>query len=301
MMRPSSAPLPRELIPAYRRCELLARRHYENFTVVSRLLPSSLRPHMAAIYAFCRGVDDIGDEFAGDRWAALDAYEAELRRCYSKATPTTPPFRALQETIRRFDLPPEPFLALLAANRQDQRVRRYRTFGELLAYCALSANPVGILVLALFGYRDPERQALSDATCTALQLTNFWQDVARDLAIGRLYIPLEDLAREGIEEAELMARPVGDPRVRRVIAFQVERTRQWFERGRALESMVPGRLALQLRLYRLGGEAVLEALARQGYDPFVARPALTGFDKLCIGIQALVPRRRGRRGGGHGR
>jgi squalene synthase HpnC len=279
--------VPPELTEDYRRCLALAARHYENFTVISRFLPSQLRPHLAAIYAYCRGVDDLGDEVAGDRGAALDAWEEELERALS-GTPSRAEFRALQHTISRFDLPEKPLRDLLAANRQDQVVKEYATFEDLLDYCALSANPVGRLVLALFGFRDEERYALSDATCTALQLTNFWQDVPRDLDQGRLYIPLADLAAEGLDRAAVERRTCGDERLRRVLAVEIARTEALFARGAALEGRVPRRLALQLRLYRLGGEAILQRLKAQGGDPFVGRPTLGRGAKLALALRGLL-------------
>ena len=180
-------------------CQRLALSHYENFTVASWLLPRALRQHVYAVYAFCRHVDDLGDEAPGDRLKLLDDWQAELERCYH-STPSHPVFVALRETIRRFAIPPQPFLKLIEANRMDQRTSRYRTFEELLHYCDHSANPVGHLFLYLFGYADAERQGLADATCTALQLTNFWQDVAVELGKGRVYIPQEDMPRFGCSE-----------------------------------------------------------------------------------------------------
>jgi squalene synthase HpnC len=278
--------VPPELRPAYARCGWLAARHYENFTVASRLVPGALRPHLWALYAYCRGVDDLGDEHGGDRLQALAEWEQELRRCYAGG-PRRPEFRALEHTIRRFDLPAEPFLALIEANRRDQDPRPYETFAELRGYCACSADPVGRLVLALWGFRDARRQSLSDDVCTALQLTNFWQDLGADLARGRLYVPLEDLRRFDLSVDDLLRRKA-DGRVRALLAFEVERTRRLFERGSALEALVSPRLRLQLRLYRLGGEAVLAALEGQGFDPFRRRPALGRGAKAAVGLGALL-------------
>jgi len=261
--------------------------HYENFTVASWLLPRALRPHMYAVYAYCRGVDDLGDEAQGDRLALLDDWEAELRRCYH-GTPRDPRFVALRETIRAFDIPPEPFLRLIEANRRDQRVTRYRTYAELEEYCTYSANPVGHLVLYLFGYRDGERRRLADATCTALQLTNFWQDVARDLEKGRIYIPLEDMERFGYSEEELLARR-GNDAFRRLMAFQVQRTRELFRRGLELVPLVRGRLRLDLRLFSLGGLAVLDAIEGIDYDVLHRRPALSRARKAALVLRGLLP------------
>jgi len=275
------------LAEAYAYCRRLATSHYENFTVVSWLLPRALRPHMHAVYAYCRGVDDLGDEASGDRLGLLDEWEAELLRCYQGAA-REPSFIALQETVRRFDIPREPFLRLIEANRVDQRVNRYRTYDDLLAYGENSANPVGHLVLYLFGYRDEERQRLSDATCTALQLTNFWQDVRRDLEKGRIYIPLEDMERFGYGEADMIGLR-SDGRFRELMAFQVGRTRELFRRGLELIPRVRGRLRLDLKLFSLGGLAVLDAIEASGYDTLGRRPRLSRSRKASLVLRGLLP------------
>ena len=280
-------PRPYSLAEGYAYCQRLATSHYENFSVVSWLLPRPLRPHMYAVYAYCRGVDHLGDEAEGDRLALLDDWEAELRRCY-EGSPQQPAFVALQETVRRFDIPTEPFRRLIEANRADQRVSRYRTYNDLLGYCENSANPVGRLVLYIFGYRDEERQMLSDATCTALQLTNFWQDVRRDLDKGRIYIPLEDMERFGYGEADLLAGR-SDGRFRDLMAFQVQRTRELFRDGLALIPKVSGRLTLDLRLFSLGGLAVLDAIEGMGYDVLQRRPTLSRARKAWLVVRGLLP------------
>jgi len=278
---------PYSLAEAFVYCRRLATSHHENFAVASWLLPRALRPHMYAVYAYCRGVDDLGDEAEGDRLALLEDWEGELRRCYD-GSPRHPAFVALRETVRRFDIPQEPFLRLIEANRTDQRVRRYRTYGELLAYCENSANPVGHLVLYLFGYRDAERQRLSDATCTALQLTNFWQDVRRDLDKGRIYIPLEEMERFGYSEGDLMeARFNG--RFRDLMAFQVERARDSFRRGLELVPKVRGRAKMDLRLFNLGGLAVLDAIEAIDYDVLHQRPELSRARKAWLTVRGLLP------------
>jgi len=280
-------PRPYSLAEGYAYCQRLATSHYENFSVASWLLPRPLRPHMYAVYAYCRGVDDLGDEAEGDRLALLDGWEAELRRCY-EGSPQQPAFVALQETIRRFDIPTEPFRRLIEANRADQRVSRYRTYNDLLGYCENSANPVGRLVLYIYGYRDEERQRLSDATCTALQLTNFWQDVRRDLDKGRIYIPLEDMERFDYGEADLLAGR-SDGRFRDLMAFQVQRTRELFRDGLALMPKVSGRLTLDLRLFSLGGLAVLDAIEGMGYDVLQRRPTLSRARKAWLVVRGLLP------------
>jgi len=272
---------------AFAYCRKVALGHYENFSVVSWLLPRVLRPHMYAVYAYCRGVDDLGDEAGGDRLALLDDWEAELRRCYD-GTPRDIRFVALRETIQTFDIPPEPFQRLIEANRRDQTVSRYRTFAELQEYCTYSANPAGHLVLYLFGYRDDERRRLSDATCTALQLANFWQDVSRDLEKGRIYIPLDDMERFGYSEAELLARRDNES-FRRLIAFQVQRTRGLFREGLRLVPRVRGRLRLDLRLFSLGGLAVLDAIERMDYDVLSRRPTVSKARKAWLALRGLLP------------
>ncbi len=278
---------PYSLAEAFAYCRRLTTSHYENFTVVSWLLPRALRPHMYAAYAYCRGVDDLGDEAEGDRLALLDDWEAELRRCYD-GKPRHPTFVALRETVRRFDIPQEPFLRLIEANRMDQRINRYRTYGELLDYCQYSANPAGHIVLYLFGYRDEERQRLSDATCTALQLTNFWQDVPRDLDKGRIYIPLEDMERFHYGEADLLDNRF-DGRFRDLMAFQVERTRELFRQGLELVPKVRGRARLDLRLFSLGGLAVLDAIEAIDYDVLYTRAKLSRARKAWLTMRGLLP------------
>lgn len=268
-------------------CRRLTTSHYENFTIASWLLPRALRAHMYAVYAYCRGVDDIGDEAEGDRLALLDDWEAELRRCYD-GSPRHPAFVALQQTVHRFDIPREPFLLLIEANRMDQRISRYRTYGELLGYCQHSANPAGHIVLYLFGYRDEERQRLSDATCAALQLTNFWQDVRRDLDKGRIYIPLEDMERFGYSEADLVENRF-DGRFRDLMSFQVERTRELFRQGLELVPMVRGRARLDLRLFSLGGLAVLDAIEAMDYDVLHTRAKLSRARKAWLTARGLLP------------
>ena len=238
---------------SYEYCRKLAKSHYENFTVASWFLPREKRPHVYAIYAFCRFVDDLGDESPGDRLGLLDWWENELRSCYS-STPTHPIAVALRETIHRFEIPQEPFLKLVEANRMDQKVSRHATYDDLVHYCERSANPVGHLFLYLFGYRDEERQRLSDATCTALQLTNFWQDVRRDLDMGRVYIPQEDMERFGYTEEKLHAGVVNDS-FRNLMRFQVDRARALFDHGAELVNRVEGAVRLDIALFTLGGPA----------------------------------------------
>jgi squalene synthase HpnC len=274
---------------AFTYCQRVALSHYENFTVASWLLPRELRQHVYAVYAFCRHVDDLGDEAPGDRLRLLDDWQADLERCYH-STPRHPILVALGETIRCFAIPPQPFLKLIEANRMDQRISRYRTFEEILHYCDHSANPVGHLFLYLFGYADAERQGFADATCTALQLTNFWQDIAVDLGKGRVYIPQEDMARFGYSEEELERGIVNDS-FRALMAFEVSRTRELFAKGLRLLDTVDGRLKVDIKLFSLGGLAVLEALARNGYDVFRRRPRLSRWQKAALFVRGLLPSR----------
>ncbi len=274
---------------AFAHCRRIALSHSENFSIASWLLPRAIRPHMYSVYAYCRGVDDLGDEAEGDRLALLDEWEAELRRCYEGSAQDAR-FVALAETVRAFDLPMEPLLRLIEANRQDQRVNRYETFSDLLEYCTYSANPVGHLLLYLFGYRDGERQRLSDATCTALQLTNFWQDVTRDLAKDRVYIPREDMETFGCSEADLRE-GLSSEAMRRLMAFQVLRTRQLFAAGLGLVPRVSGRFRVDLKLFSLGGLAVLDAIESAGYDVLSRRPRLSRSRKALLVARALLPMR----------
>ena len=272
---------------AFAHCRKLALGQYENFSVASWLLPRHLRPHMYAVYAYCRGVDDLGDEAEGDRLLLLDEWEAELRRCY-EGSPRDIRFVALSETVRVFDIPIEPFLRLIKANRRDQSVNRNRTFEDLLDYCSYSANPVGHLVLSVFGHRDAGRQRLADATCTALQLTNLWQDVSRDLEKGRVYIPLDDMESFGYSESDLLARRYSDE-FRRLMAFELQRTREMFREGLRLIPLVSGRLRLDLRLFTLGGLAVLDEIERIDYDVLSHRPSVSGARKSWLAVRGLLP------------
>ena len=272
---------------AYAFCRKIALAHAENFTVVSWLLPPRLRPHMYAVYVYCRGVDDLGDEAEGDRLALLDKRERELRACYD-GEPTDVRFVALQDTVRRFGIPQEPFLRLIEANRRDQAVSRYATFDELLDYCSYSASPVGELVLRLFGYSDERRRRLSDATCIALQLADFWQDVSRDRDRGRMYIPLEDMARFGYTEVQLQSRE-HNQNFRRLMRFQVKRTRQYFQEGLGLLPLVSGRLRYDLKLFSLGGLAVLNAIERARYDVLTSRPEVGRLRKAALAVRGLLP------------
>ncbi len=272
--------VPASLESAYRECIAIARSHYENFSVASRLMPRDMLPHVAAIYSYCRGVDDLGDEAEGNRLTLLDEWAAQLEQCYS-GSPTEPRFLALQHTISAFDIERQPFLDLIEANRMDQVNTRYETYEDVLRYCRHSANPVGHLYLTLIGKNDPERRELSDATCTALQLANFWQDVKRDYAMGRIYIPQEDMRRFGYTEEEL-ARGEYTPAFRELMEFQVERTRRLFGEGLQLVDTLEGIFKLHVKLFTLGGLRVLDAIERQKYDVLSRRPTVTKARKTWL-------------------
>ena len=262
---------------AFAYCRSLTKTHYENFTVGSLLLPKAKRQHVSNLYAYCRTVDDLGDEAEGDRRALLEQWREDLERCYD-GTPNHPVMVALKDTIQRYHIPREPFLKLIEANRMDQEVARYETFQDLLYYCDHSANPCGRLFLYVFDYRDEERQQLSDYTCTALQLTNFWQDVNRDWRKGRIYLPLEDMKAHGVTEEQLAMRAFDD-NFRRLMAFQVERTRRMFHQGAQLLPRIEGAAKVDVALFTRGGMAVLDAIEKQGYNVLARRPSLSRFKK----------------------
>jgi squalene synthase HpnC len=263
----------------------LAARHYENFPVASRLVPSDKRDALAAIYAFARYADDLADEPGVEgRLEKLAAWREQLRECFSGKA-THPVYVALGDSLQRFHLSFENFDNLLRAFESDVRVNRHQDFSSLLSYCACSANPVGRLVLELFGYRQPDLFALSDCICTALQLANFWQDVAVDLARDRIYLPLEDLQRFEYTLDDLRAKCV-DVRWCELLKFEIARTRRWFEQGQALPERVAPELRLQVRLTWLGGMTVLRKIELVGYDVFRRRPSLSKLDFVRLYFRA---------------
>lgn len=282
---PEQAP---SLAEAQEYCRRLARSHYENFSVASWFLPGRLRQHFFNVYAYCRISDDLGDE-VGDPSASLrllDQWEAELNACYAGA-PRHPVFVALAETVRACDIPKQPFADLLTAFRQDQTINRYDTFDDLLGYCRNSANPVGHLVLYLCGYRDAERQALSDYTCTALQLANFWQDVSVDYKKGRIYLPLESLRRFAVSEDDIGANR-NTAAFCGMMQFEVARAREWFDRGLPLPKMVDKELAIDLELFSRGGQEILNAIEKQNYAVLGRRPAISKSRKLALVARAAM-------------
>jgi squalene synthase HpnC len=275
---------------AQRYTRWLATHHYENFNVVSWLLPRRLHQHFHNLYAYCRWSDDLGDEVTDPARALqlLDAWEDELRLIYGRSGgPSHPVLIALGETIRDKNIPIQPFSDLLRAFRQDQTVQRYRTWEDVLDYCVYSANPVGRLVLYLCEYRDEARQKLSDQTCTALQLANFWQDVSRDLEKGRIYIPLDVLAAHGLSEAEIVSKRF-DARFVALMKSLIARTRAIFQAGMPLATTVEPFLRVDLEMFSKGGLAVLDAIEACGYNTLEHRPTLTKWTQIGLLARTLI-------------
>jgi hydroxysqualene synthase len=276
---------------AYAYCERLARSHYENFPVGSVLVPSHLRRYFYSIYAFARISDDFADEGYGEgyseqeRLALLDEWQTMLGEAFANRA-RHPVFVALADTRAKFNLPISLFEDLLSAFRQDVIKRRYENFPELLDYCRRSANPIGRLILLLFGYQEPEKLRQSDDICTALQLANHWQDVAIDLQKDRVYIPLEDMAQFGIPPESLLEKEFS-PQFQSLMQFEIARTRKLFADGKPLCTAVTGRLGIELRLVWLGGSHILDGIEKNGYDVFTKRPQISKKDKLVILLKAL--------------
>jgi len=269
-------------------CRRLAESHYENFHVASWFLPKALRPHFHALYAYCRIADDLGDEVGDPQQALalLDLWGRELDACYEGRT-LHPVFVSLAETIRICSIPKEPFADLLTAFRQDQTITRFASMKEVLAYCRYSANPVGRLVLYACGAADEKRFLLSDATCTALQLANFWQDVSRDFAKGRVYLPQDAMRRLGVSD-ETIAAGIAVPEFRALLREEVAFTRGLFEDGLPLIGMVGRDLAVDLDLFSRGGLEVLRAIERRDYDVLGSRPVVSRSAKLKLLLRAVA-------------
>ena len=282
---PSVAP---SLAEARQYCRKLATNHYENFSVATWFLPKRLRQHFYNVYAYCRISDDLGDE-VGDPRASLqllDAWQQELEACYA-GSPKHPVFVALSETVQAFEIPKHEFSDLLTAFRQDQTVTRYKSFDDLLGYCKNSANPVGHLVLYLCGYKDSERQLLSDFTCTALQLANFWQDVSVDYTKGRIYLPFEDLHRFAVSEDDI-AHQRNTSAFVEMMKFEVERAREWFRQGLPLIQKVSRELAVDIELFSRGGQEILNAIEAQGFAVLGRRPVISKPRKLALVARAAL-------------
>lgn len=282
---PSIAP---SLAEAREYCRKLATHHYENFAVATWFLPKRLRQHFYNVYACCRISDDLGDE-VGDATASLqllDQWEQQLNACYAGSA-RHPVFVALAETVQTCEIPKHEFADLLTAFRQDQTVTRYKTFTDLLGYCKNSANPVGHLVLYVCGYKDAKRQSLSDFTCTALQLANFWQDVSVDYAKGRIYLPLEDLHRFAVSEDDI-AHERNTVAFLEMMKFEVARAREWFRQGLPLVQKVDRELAIDLELFSRGGQEILNAIEQQGYAVLGRRPVISKTRKLALVARAAL-------------
>ncbi len=268
---------------AFQFCENLAREHYENFPVASFLIPREKRPPVYAIYAFARIADDYADEAGlttAERMDSLGEWEEQLIDAY-RGHAHHPVFVALRETADRFEMPMELFHNLLKAFRSDVTTHRYETFDEVLSYCENSANPIGRLILLLFNYRSEATMELSDFICTALQLTNFWQDVSVDLEKDRVYIPLEDIREFGYSEEELFQRRYSQA-FKDIMGYQVERTEQLFREGRPLLLQVGKDLRMELRLTWNGGIRILKKIEQADYDVLTRRPALSFYDKATL-------------------
>jgi squalene synthase HpnC len=273
---------------AFDYCSRLTATHYENFSVVTWLTPREHRPAFQSIYAFCRWSDDLGDEI-GDSARSLELlswWRGELRAMY-QGQARHPVMMALADTVERYRIPIVPFEALISAFEQDQTVTEYLTYEQLLDYCTRSANPVGHLVLYVAGAFSPENARLADMTCTALQLANFWQDVARDLAIGRIYLPREDRARFSYPQSDLRALRF-TPAFAELLRFEVARARVLLSEGRALVPRIPGPLAVDVDLFSYGGSAILDRIEARGFDVLSSRPALTRWTKLGLLGRALA-------------
>jgi squalene synthase HpnC len=280
---PQAASTEQLTAPQSRRyCRRLAQRHYENFTAASRFLPPRLHQHICNVYAYCRWADDLADEVGDPQrsLALLKWWETQLRDCY-EGRAVHPVFIALGETVREFAIPIEPFVNLLTAFRQDQKVTRYETSEDVLAYCRYSANPVGRLVLYLGECHTPDRAQLADSVCTGLQLANFCQDVSGDWDRGRIYLPQADCRRFGYDEAMFRRRECNDS-FRRLLAAEVARAEGWLRGGLPLAAKMPRGLQLPVALFIQGGLATLEAIRRQNYDVWTRRPTVSRLDKLRL-------------------
>lgn len=278
MSRAGRASVREHVRPSVTRAEdVVANASGENFPVALRMLPARHRKHLTNLYFFARLTDDLGDEARGDenvtelRLRLLDELAADVDRIYSGETPQSPVIKAMAETVRECGVPAQPLLDLIQANRQDQLVARYRSYRELEQYCELSANPVGQIVLYIFGVATPRRIEFSDSICTALQLAEHWQDVAEDLAAGRIYLPGEDLERFGVTEADLAA-PGAGPAVRQLMIFETDRAERLLDSGAPLVHTLHGAARLAVAGYLAGGRAALAAIRAQDYDVLRGTP-----------------------------
>jgi squalene synthase HpnC len=273
----------------FRYCEMIARSHYENFPVASRFVSKEIRKYVWTIYAFARIADDYADEpgfTLAERIDNLNQWEQYLEECYN-GNPTHRVFAALAETVERFQLPHELFQNLLAAFRADVTVNRYETYQDVTAYCRNSANPIGRLLLLLMNYRGETMMHLSDSICTALQLTNFWQDLSVDMQKNRIYLPLEDMKEFGYSEDELFEQKVND-HFCNLMAFQIQRTAELFVEGKPLLTIVGQDLSMELKLTWNGGTRILQKIHEQNYDVLTKRPVLSKMDKLGLLFRSFL-------------
>lgn len=282
----ASVPGGGDLAAAEAFCRAVAARHYENFTVATRLVPPRLRQDLANVYAFARWADDLGDETScrAEALAALADWRDELEACFA-GRPRHPVFVALAATVRRARLDAEPFADLITAFEQDQAQTRYRSREDLLGYCRRSADPVGRIVLALEGCRDPALVGMSDSICTGLQLVNFWQDVRRDRLAGRIYLPADDMWRWGVDESDLDASVAAEP-LRRLLADEVAWARSCFDAGAPLAEVAPPVLRPAVAMFVGGGRAVADAIERAGYDTLARRPTVGRWVKARLAATA---------------
>lgn len=273
------------LAAAYNHCRHINQNHYENFPVASKLLPQKIRPAIDAIYAFARTADDFADEaqFEGQRLARLQEWESQLQSGHA----THPIFIALFDAISQHQIPKELLQKLLTAYRMDVAQNRHATFDDLLHYCEFSANPIGRLVLWLFGYRDEKIFKLSDHICTALQLANFWQDVAVDLQKNRIYLPVVDMQKFGVTEQSLLAHDCSEG-FQKLLQQQIGKTKDLFAAGKDLGKHLSGRLKLEIGLTRKAGMAILHKIERQNFDVLNARPTLSKMDFGWLFLQTLA-------------
>jgi squalene synthase HpnC len=270
--------------------DLATRGRTENFTVASRLLPRPVRGHLRAFYAYARLVDEIGDSYAGDRRAALDDVEKQTRAALvdASARDVWPVVADGARSVCELGADAQPLFDLIVANRQDQSVHGYATFDDLLSYCALSANPVGRLVLAAFGVAGDERARWSDSICTGLQLAEHWQDVAEDAAAGRIYLPQEDLERFGVDRSAFAAGPPADRGFRALMVFEVARARRFLDDGKPLIASLQGSARWAVAGFWAGGHAALNAIAARRFDVLAGSPHASHVDTVIRAISALI-------------
>lgn len=274
---------------AYEVCRDISIGHYENFTVVSRLMPAEKRKYIYALYAYSRYTDDLGDELEEGNLEALDTWEKDLMRVFQGEEPKNAILMALQDTVRSHSLTAEPFRKLIEANRMDQLNKSYGTYEDLLEYCDHSANPVGRVFLGIFGYNDERRNNLSDKTCTGLQLTNFWQDVNRDEKMGRVYLPEEDMKRFGYSRKMLEDRIYNEEFVE-LMKLEVSRARNLLEEGLELVPLLDSRIKLDVRLFNQGGLSILDKIEEEEYDVLHKRPTLSRGEKVWLFFSNLLKR-----------